>query len=119
MLYWKSAIDANEPEHVLIDPNQFIATDNSSLGSWSTTLDGKLLAYSLKPNNADEATMYVMDVGTGQNLPGEVIEGAKYADASWLPDGSGFVYTYLPPGDAVHLSDWYWNGRRSLSQTRH
>lgn len=102
VLYWKSATEENGPEHVLIDPNKFIKTDNASLGSTSVSLDGNLLAYSLKPNNADEATMYVMDVATGQNLPGEVIEGAKYADASWLPDGSGFVYTYLPPGDSKH-----------------
>ena len=61
-----------------------------------------MLAYSLKPNNADEATLYVMDVETGTNLPGEVIDGAKYAGPSWLPDGSGFVYTYLPPADPLH-----------------
>jgi len=102
VLYWKDATDPDAPAHVLIDPNQFIAKDNASLGSLSTSLDGKLLAYSLKPNNADEATLYVMDVATGQNLPGEVIDGAKYAEASWLPDGSGFIYTYLPPGDPAH-----------------
>jgi prolyl oligopeptidase len=105
VLYWRSATDPNAPEHVLIDPNQFIAQDNASLGTTSTSLDGKLLAYSLRPNNADEATLYVKDVESGKDLPGEVIEGAKYAEPSWLPDGSGFVYTYLPPGDPAHLSD--------------
>jgi len=105
VLYWRSAIDPSAPEHVLIDPNQFIATDNASLGATSVTRDGKLLAYTLHPNNADEATLYVKDVESGKDLPGEVIEGAKYAEPSWLPDGSGFVYTYLPPGDPVHPSD--------------
>jgi prolyl oligopeptidase len=102
VLYWRSATDPNAAEHVLIDPNLFIAKDNASLGGTSVTLDGKLLAYTLHPNNADEATLYVKNVETGQDLPGEVIEGAKYAEASWLPDGSGFVYTYLPPGDPDH-----------------
>jgi prolyl oligopeptidase len=105
ILYWRLADDPKSPEHVLIDPNQFIDKDNSSLGASSVTLDGKLLAYTLKPNNADEATLYVKDVGTGKDLPGEVIEGAKYADASWMPDGSGFVYTYLPPADPKHPED--------------
>ena len=105
VLYWKDATDPNAPAHVLIDPNQFIAKDNASLGSVSTSLDAKLLAYTLKPNNADEATLYVMDVETGRNLPGEVIAGAKYAEPSWLPDGSGFIYTYLPPGDPAHLEN--------------
>ena len=99
ILYWRSATDPHAPEHVLIDPNRFIGTNNASLGSTAVTLDGKLLAYTLRPNNADEATLYVKNIGTGKDLPGEVITGAKYADPSWLPDGSGFVYTYLPPAD--------------------
>ncbi len=105
VLYWKAATNPDAQAHVLIDPNQFISKDNAALGSLSTSLDGKLLAYSLKPNNADEATLYIMDVESGQNLPGEVIDGAKYADPSWLPDGSGFIYTYLPPGDPAHLEN--------------
>ncbi len=105
VLYWRSATDANDPEHVLVDPNQFVGTNNASLGATATTLDGRLLAYSLKPNNADEATLYVKDIATGKDLPGEVIEGAKYADPSWLPDGSGFVYTWLPPVDPAHVAD--------------
>jgi prolyl oligopeptidase len=105
VLYWRSVKDLDGPEHVLIDPNQFIATDNASLGAAATTLDGKLLAYTLRPNNADEATLYVRDVASGKDLSGEVIEGAKYAEPSWLPDGSGFVYTYLPPADPAHPED--------------
>ena len=117
VLYWRDAPPAikdlplaapnlfSSEAHVLIDPNQFIATNNASLGAAAPTLDGKLLAYSLKPNNADEATLYVKDVASGRDLPGEVIEGAKYADPSWLPDGSGFVYTYLPPADPAHPED--------------
>ena len=105
VLYWRSATDPNAPEHVLIDPNAFLATNNAALGTTSTTLDGKLLAYSLKPNNADEATLYVKDVESGKDLPGEVIDGAKYAEPSWLPDNSGFIYTYLPPADPAHLAD--------------
>jgi len=107
VLYWRSATDpfSSSHEHVLIDPNQFLATNNAALGASAPTLDGRLLAYTLKPNNADEATLYVKDVESGKDLPGEVIEGAKYADPSWLPDGSGFVYTYLPPADPAHPED--------------
>jgi len=105
VFYWRSAVDPNDPEHVLIDPNLWIGTTNASLGTKSITLDGKLLAYSIKPNNADEATLYVKDIATGQDLPGEKIDGAKYAEPSWLPDGSGFVYTWLPPVDPAHVAD--------------
>ncbi len=105
VLYWRSAVNPNDTEHVLIDPNPWVGANSASLGTTATSLDGKLLAYSIKANNADEATLYVKDVGTGQDLPGEVIEGAKYADPSWLPDSSGFVYTWLPPADPAHVAD--------------
>ena len=80
VLYWKSAVDSNDTDHVLIDPNLYVGTNNASLGSTAVTLDGTKIAYTLRPNNADEATLYVRDVATGADLPGEVIEGAKYAD---------------------------------------
>ncbi len=105
VLYWRPATDLQGAEHVLLDPNQWVGAENASLGASSSSLDGKLLAYTKHPNNADEATLYVMDVASGKNLPGEVIEGAKYAEPSWLPDGSGFVYTYLPPADPAHPED--------------
>ena len=99
---------------MLLDPNLSITTNNASLGETVPSLDGKLLAYTLKPNNADEATLYVKDVASGKHLPGEVIEGAKYAGPSWMPDGSGFVYTYLPPADPLHPED-----RPGLAEVRY
>jgi len=113
VLYW-CPINDSKDEHVLFDPNTFVDTNNASLGETSVSLDGKLLAYSLKPNNADEATLYVKDVGTGKDLPGEQIDGAKYASPSWMPDGSGFVYTYLPPADPANIQD-----RPGLAEVRY
>ncbi|HUB66502.1 MAG TPA: prolyl oligopeptidase family serine peptidase [Candidatus Methylacidiphilales bacterium] len=101
ILYWSPVTNAKSA-NVLVDPNQFIGKDNATLGEWAPSLDGKLLVYTLKPNNADEATLYVKDVDSGQDRPGEVITGAKYASPSWMPDNSGFVYTYLPPADPAH-----------------
>ena len=105
ILYWRLADDPQSPSHVLIDPNQFVGSNNASLGDTAVTLDGRLLAYTLHPNNADEATLYVKTVATGKNIPGEVITGAKYAGPSWMPDGSGFVYTYLPPANPAAPQD--------------
>ena len=105
ILYWRAVSDPDSAEHVLIDPNLFVGADNKSIGAAAPSYDGKLFAYTLRPNNADEATLYVKDVGTGKDLSGEVIGGAKYADPSWMPDNSGFVYTYLPPADPAHPQD--------------
>jgi prolyl oligopeptidase len=105
IFYWKSALNPDDTDHVLLDPNLYNDTTHASLGDTAVTLDGRLLAYTLRPNNADEATLYVRDVATGKDLSGEVITGAKYADPSWMPDGSGFVYTYLPPATTGDVAD--------------
>jgi len=104
VLYWRPVDKPNE-EHVLINPNEAISVNNASLGQTIPSHDGKLLVYTLKPNNADEATLYVKDVATGKNLPGEEISGAKYAGPSWMPDNSGFTYTYLPPADPANIAE--------------
>jgi prolyl oligopeptidase len=113
VLYWRP-IDSPNDEHVLFDPNLYIDVHNASLGEWIPSHDGKLLVYTLKPNNADEATLYVRDVETGKDLPGEEISGAKYADPSWMADNSGFTYTYLPPADPAHPQD-----RPGLAEVRY
>jgi prolyl oligopeptidase len=84
---------------MLLDPNAWSADGSSSLGVWSVSYDGKRVAYSVKANNSDEATLHVMDVATGKKSDVDVIEGAKYASPSWMPSGKGFYYTLLPlPG---------------------
>jgi len=113
VLYWRP-VDSPKEEHVLINPNDAISINNASLGQTVPSHDGKLLVYTLKPNNADEATLYVKDVATGKNLPGEEISGAKYAGPSWMPDNSGFTYTYLPPADPAHIED-----RPGLAEVRY
>jgi prolyl oligopeptidase len=113
VLYWRP-IDKPDEEHALLDPNSFVDTNNASLGESVPSHDGKLLVYTLKPNNADEATLYVKDVASGKDLPGEKIEGAKYAGPSWMPDNSGFTYTFLPPANPAHPED-----RPGLAEVRY
>src|SRR5262249_25678095 len=91
----------NGAEQVLLDPNAWSEGDkNISLGGWWPSWDGKRVAYTIKPNNSDESTLHVMEVATGKVSDVDVIEGAKYAYASWRPKGDGFYYPWLPPVDA-------------------
>lgn len=93
-------------EKLLLDPNTMSEDGSVSLGGMIPSPDGKLVAYKLKENNADEATMYVMNVDTGETSEIDVITGAKYAYPSWMPDNSGFYYTWLPPvSDEVSTMD--------------
>jgi prolyl oligopeptidase len=98
-VYYREGKDGQDK--VLLDPNTWSADGSVSLGVWTTSWDGKNVAYSVKSNNSDEATLHVMDVATGRKSDADVIEGAKYAWPSWTPSGDGFYYTWLPPpGDA-------------------
>jgi prolyl oligopeptidase len=103
IVYWREGIDG--AERVLLDPNTMSTDGTVSLGVWSVSYDGKTVAYALKANNSDEATLHVMDVATGKLSDVDVIEGAKYAYPSWTPSGDGFYYVYLPLDPAVAVAD--------------
>ncbi|HEY4014566.1 MAG TPA: prolyl oligopeptidase family serine peptidase [Polyangiaceae bacterium] len=102
-VYWREGKDG--PDRVLLDPNGWSTDGSVSLGVWSVSWDGQRVAYAVKANNSDEATLYVMDVATGKKSEVDVIEGAKYAYPSWTPNGDGFYYTWVPPLAAVPAAD--------------
>ncbi len=87
--------DTGGEPRVLLDPNAWSADGTRSLGGFWPSWDGKLVAYAVKANNADEATLHVLEVDSGRELP-DVIAGAKYAQPSWTPDGTGFYYVWVP-----------------------
>lgn len=91
-------------EHVLFDPNTWSEDGSKSLHGWWPSWDGKHVAYAVSEHNSDETTMHVIDVATGKDLS-DVIEGTKYAAASWTPDGNGFYYTWVPPVGVVPTAD--------------
>jgi len=102
-VYWRQG--RNGPEKVLLDPNTWSNDGSLSLGVWSVSYDGAKVAYTVKQNNSDEATLTVMDVATGDKSAIDVIQGAKYAWPSWEPSGKGFTYTWLPPAGSVPVTD--------------
>jgi prolyl oligopeptidase len=93
------------PERVLLDPNEMSDDGRIAVKGLSPSLDGRLVAYKVSHNNADAATMFVREVETGKDSAIDVIEGARYAWASWLPDGSGFYYTALPVDSEIPPSE--------------
>jgi prolyl oligopeptidase len=103
VLYWRGDLDG--VDHVLVDPNALSKDGSTSLGQWVPSHDGKTLAYALRENNADEATLYVKDVLTGQVRDRDRITGAKYASPSWTPAGDGFYYTWLPTDPKIPVAE--------------
>jgi prolyl oligopeptidase len=103
VVYWREG--AEGAERVLLDPNTMSDDGSVSLGVWVPTLDGRTVVFARRPNNADEATLYVMDVASGRVSDADVIEGGKYAEPVWTPDGTAFYYTWLPADPALPVAD--------------
>ncbi len=101
--YWKEGETGTE--RVLLDPNTMSADGSVSVGGIFPSKDGTLCAYRLKKNNADTASLYIMDVASGKTRDAEVIGGARYAYPSWTPDNKGFFYTRLPTDKKVATAD--------------
>ena len=103
IVYWKNGKDG--AEKVLLDPNTWTDDGSASLGGWQVSWDGKTVAYRVRRNNSDEATLYVMDVASGKKSTIDVIEGARHASASWTPKGDGFYYTWLPTDPSIEKAE--------------
>jgi prolyl oligopeptidase len=90
---------------VLLDPNTWSPDGSISLGVWSPSHDGRYVAYGVKKNNSDEATLEIVEVATGKKF--EQIPGAKYAwNVEWTPKNDGFYYVKVPPlGGSVTVAD--------------
>ena len=99
--YWREGKNG-EPK-VLIDPNTLSDDGSVALHGVFPSYDGKWIAYKLSKNNKDEATLYLMDVATGESSGIDAIEGAKYAEPSWDPTGAGFYYTRLPSDPGIPI----------------
>ncbi|MFT3707228.1 MAG: prolyl oligopeptidase family serine peptidase [Archangium sp.] len=103
IVYWKQG--ATGEEKVLLNPNEWSTDNTVSLGTWVPSWDGKKVVFAKKPNAADEATLYVLDVDTMKISETDVITGAKYASPSWLPDSKSFIYEWLPTDPTIPISE--------------
>ncbi|MBL8922328.1 MAG: S9 family peptidase [Myxococcaceae bacterium] len=102
VVYWK---DAKGDEKVLLDPNTWSTDNTVSLGVWVPSWDGKKVVFAEKPNAADESTLYVLDVDSGERSKIDVIPGGKYASPSWTPDSKAFIYEWLPTDAKIPVSE--------------
>mgnify|MGYP000915256058 CR=1 FL=1 len=90
---------------VLIDPNTLSADGSVAIKGVFPSQDGETVAFLKSVNNADHATLYLMDVATGKVSDVDVIDGARYAYPSWDEKGKGFYYTRIPMDPAIPAMD--------------
>jgi prolyl oligopeptidase len=97
--------EGQDKEQALLDPNTLRPGENVALGVWMPSYDGKIVAYTVRKNNADDATLYIKDVTSGKVSDIDVIPGAKYAEPSFTPSGDGFYYVRLPVDPKISAAD--------------
>ena len=82
-------------ERLLVDPIKLgTAQTHYSIDWFSSSLDGRLVAYGVSPGGSEDSTLGVIDVATGRPLS-EHIERARFGVTSWSPDGRSFFYNRL------------------------
>ncbi|MEM9705840.1 MAG: S9 family peptidase [Pseudomonadota bacterium] len=62
-----------------------------SIGSVTQSPDHIFIAYSVDRLGAEDFTIKVRDIATGEDLP-DTIDGAYGGDVAWISDASGFYY---------------------------
>lgn len=95
----QGSLDASE--EVLLDLNKEAAGHGyMGLGIYSVSPDHKLLAYSLDTDGAEDYTIYVKRLATGEVLPDQ-IGNTSYAFA-WANDNATFYYTTRDSAKRTH-----------------
>jgi len=85
-------MDSLEDEgEIFLDPNSFSEDGTASLGAFSFSKDAQYMAYSKSVSGSDWKSWYVRDVASGTDLTDE-LHWSKFANVTWLPDSSGFLY---------------------------
>ncbi|HEX6864468.1 MAG TPA: prolyl oligopeptidase family serine peptidase, partial [Thermoanaerobaculia bacterium] len=77
----------------LVDPTVRDPSGLTTIGWFTPSHDGRLVAVGLFRSGDENATLHLVETATGKWLPDEVRNRVREVD--WLPDGSGFVYNNL------------------------
>lgn len=99
--YWRPADAPRSEAEVLLNPNEMGGDKNISIGGISPSWDGQKVAYMVSVNNADQATIKVESVESGEVSDVDVIEGGRWASPVWTPDNEGFYYTHFPTDESI------------------
>jgi prolyl oligopeptidase len=109
VLYVRDA-EGKEPPRVVIDPNAWSEDGTQGMRTWTPSPDGRYLVYGRDANASEDATLHVLDLKTGLDLPDRITR-AKFTSVAWLPDSQSFFYTRLPNPDDVPAGEKQYHRR--------
>jgi prolyl oligopeptidase len=114
VLVMRSAVDADAPVRVVVDPHGLAADHAASIDWFSPSPDGRLLAYGVSEGGSEHGTLRIVAVDSGTLLP-DAIAHVRHPSLAWLPDGSAFAYDRLPdpatvePGEEGYWASVWWH----------
>jgi prolyl oligopeptidase len=76
------------------------------------------VAYFEHPDNADEATLHVLNVETRRESAIDTIPGLRYTYPSWAHDDSGFYYLWLPSDESIPPNELIGHGEVRFHRLR-
>lgn len=76
---------ASGAERALIDPMQIDPSGTTTLDAWQPDKEGRLLAYQLSEGGAEESTLRILDIETGQDVDGP-IDRCRYSGVACCPE---------------------------------
>lgn len=100
------SLDEIGSERVVFDPNALAPDGSVSIEFFRPSPDGRRVAIALSAGDAATAVVRVVDVLTGQVLPGEVahvMSAAAGGDVAWAAGGAGFFCTQSAPAGSAAL----------------
>jgi len=88
------------PERVLVDPEVLSRSGEPiAIKAYSPSPDGRYVAYTLAEGGSEEATLHVVETGTGKVLS-EAIDRTRFAQPEWDPRLPEFYYARLKAAPA-------------------
>jgi prolyl oligopeptidase len=95
-LYMRDSIDSSEV--LLVDPERFWQESGKkhALTDFKPSWDGKYIIYLASANGSEEASLYVIDTQTLENIDQPISRIVAFTDGiCWLPDSKSFFYHRL------------------------
>jgi prolyl oligopeptidase len=94
-------VGVNGAERVLVDPDQIDKTSGvpHAINYFSPSWDGKRMAYGVSAGGSEDASLYVLDIASGQAIGAPIPRVSE--SVHWTPDSNALTYNQLrelPPG---------------------
>jgi len=87
------------PDRLVVDPEELRKKTGKphAIMDFAPSPDGRRIAYSLQVGGGEIGELHVVDLASGKPLVAP-IDRIRYAQVSWLDDGSGFFYSRIREG---------------------